>query len=119
MKIWTEFSSSHSSDISIIGTFENADEAKGTYGIIEDFTVASWEERHATIDDFINKWKLDYPNLEYIDGLTEDMMNTGVDNHPHIRVVGNEIRISNFRSPNIAGIVRLFLFLGTTKIVIE
>ncbi len=119
MKIWKEFNSSHSSNITIIGKFENATNAKEAFKMIEDFTLASWEERYPSVKEFNEHWAVNFhPDVPYI-GLTDRDMETGVDNDPHITLEGDTIIISRFRTDNFGGIARLMRFSGARKIVIE
>lgn len=119
MKIWKEFNSSHSSNITIIGTFKNAGDAKKAFEMIEDFTLASWEERYPSIEEFTKHWAVNFhPDVPYI-GLTDHDMETGIDNEPDIQIEGNTIKISRFRNDNFGGIARLMRFSGAGKIIIE
>ena len=119
MKIWKEFNSSHSSNISIVGTFINVDEAAKAFDMIEDFTLSSWEERYPSIDEFNNHWATNFhADIPYI-GLSKQDFETGIDSEPDIKLEGNAIKISHFRTDNFGGIARLMLFAGARKIVIE
>ncbi|MBL7902995.1 MAG: hypothetical protein JNK73_13440 [Bacteroidia bacterium] len=118
MKIWKEFNSSHSSNISIVGTFENVADAEKVIDLIKDFTLSSWEERHSSIEDFNNYWKGAFPNIPYT-GITDHDLETGVDNTPDIELEGNNIKISSFRTENFGGIAKLMRFAGARKIIIE
>ncbi|MCX8472316.1 MAG: DUF6375 family protein [Sediminibacterium sp.] len=119
MKIWKEFNSSHSSNITIIGKFENAANAKKAFKMIEDFTLASWEERYPSVKEFTEHWAVNFhADVPYI-GLTDQDMKTGIDNEPDITLEGDTIKISRFRNDNFGGIARLMRFSGARKIVIE
>lgn len=119
MKIWKEFNSSHSSNISIVGKFENAQNADKAFEMIEDFTLAAWEERYPSIDEFKQHWAVKFdPDLPYIQ-ICEDDFLIGVDNAPDIEIHGDTIKINRLRSPNIGGIVKLMRFSGARKIEIS
>lgn len=119
MKIWKEFNSSHSSNISIVGTFKNIDDADQAFKVVEDFALASWEERYPSVEDFKEYWSTNYhPNIKYIQ-ITEEDFESGIDNSPDIELDGKKVRISSFRSGNIGGIVKLMRFVGAAKIEIE
>ncbi|WP_374461816.1 DUF6375 family protein [Chryseobacterium taeanense] len=119
MKIWKEFNSSHSSNITIIGKFEDVANAKGAFKMIEDFTLASWEERYPSVKEFNDYWAINFhPDIPYI-GLTDRDIETGIDNYPDITLEGDTIIISSFRTDNFGGIARLMRFSGAKKIVIE
>lgn len=119
MKIWKEFNSSHSSNISIIGTFTNIENADKAYAMIEDFALSSWEERHSSLEEFNKHWATHFhANIPYL-GIFEEEIESGIDNAPDIYRNGDTITISHFRSNNIGGIIKLMRFAGADKIVIE
>jgi hypothetical protein len=119
MKIWKEFNSSHSSNITIVGKFKNANDAQKAFDMIEDFTLASWQERYPSVKEFSENWAVNFhPDVPYI-GLTDNDMDTGIDNEPDIKVEGDTITISRFRTDNFGGIARLMRFSGALKVVIE
>jgi hypothetical protein len=117
MKIWKEFNSSHSDDLSIVGTFENVNDAKKAFDIIEDFCLSSWEERYPSVKEFNKHWSTFNVNLPYI--LTQDDYQIGVDNEPDIRISGKSIEITHLRNDNIAGIIKLMRLAGTESILIK
>lgn len=114
MKTWFEFSSSHSANVSVIGTFDSNEKAKDAINIVEDITLASWEERFSSIREFEDKWKDKYPYLPY--KVSESDMESGVDNTPDIEIVDDKIKISRFRSDNIGGIIKILMMTGAIKI---
>lgn len=119
MKIWKEFNSSHSTNISIIGTFENVADAKKAYAMIEDFARASWEERYPSIKEFNEHWATNYhADVPYI-GIFPEEFESGVDNEPDVELEGDTIKISHFRTNNFGGIIKLMRFTGADKIVVE
>jgi hypothetical protein len=119
MKIWKEFNSSHSSNISIVGTFINVGDATNAFRMIEDFTLSSWEGRYPSIEEFNAHWAVNFhSDVPYI-GLNQHDFETGIDNEPDINLEGNTITISRFRTDNFGGIARLMRFAGAKKIVIE
>lgn len=118
MKIWKEFNSSHSSNISIIGTFKNADDAEKAFPMIEDFALASWEGRYPSLNEFNEHWAAKFnSNIPYI-GIFDDDFESGIDGEPDIELDGNTIKISKFRTNNVGGIVKLMYFTGA-RVVIE
>ena len=117
MKIWQEFGSSHSANITVIGTFESEESAKQAFDVLEDFVNASWEERYESVKDFRRKWEAKLPNLQW-DGLSEEDFDTGVDNSPSINLDGEQVTITDFRSENIKGIIKLMFRLNKKKVEI-
>lgn len=112
MKIWKEFGSSHSSNISVIGTFTNAKDANEAFEMIKDFTLGQWEERHTNFKEFLEIWSEKFhPDVKYID-IDENDYSIGVDNEPDIEIDGSTIRIKELRTTNVGGIVKLLLFSG-------
>lgn len=112
MKIWKEFGSSHSGNISVIGTFVDSGTANEAFEMIKDFTLGEWEERHKSFEEFLNIWSERFPSeIKYI-SLTATDYSIGVDNEPDIELIGNEIQIRKIRSDNVGGIVKLMLFSG-------
>ena len=112
MKIWKEFGSSHSGNISVIGTFTNTDKAEKAFEMVKDFTLGAWEERHESVKEFLEIWSEKFhPDLKYHQ-ITETDYELGVDNDPDVELTGNQIRISRIRSTNVGGIIKLMLFAG-------
>jgi len=119
MKIWKEFNSSHSANISIVGTFKNINDADKAYAMIEDFALASWEERYPSLQEFNEHWASNFHvDVPYI-GIFEEELQTGIDNAPVFQKDGTTISINHFRSNNIGGIIKLMRFAGADKIVVE
>jgi len=112
MKIWKEFGSSHSGNVSVIGTFIDSGTANEAFEMIQDFTLGEWEERHESLEEFLNIWTEKFhSDVKYIN-LTPIDYSLGVDNEPDIELVGNSIQIRKLRSSNVGGIVKLMLFSG-------
>lgn len=112
MKIWKEFGSSHSSNVSVIGTFSDAKDAKAAIEMIKDFTLGEWEERHPSVKEFLEIWSEKFhPDLKYL-SIYQNDYSLGVDNDPVIELVNNRIEISRLRTTNVGGIVKLMLFAG-------
>jgi hypothetical protein len=42
MKIWKEFGSSNSGNVSVIGTFLEIEDAQKAYEMVKDFTLGEW-----------------------------------------------------------------------------
>lgn len=119
MKIWKEFNSSHSSNISIVGSFDDPKDAEKAYEMIKDFTLSSWEERHPSLEDFNEYWAIEFhPDIPYL-GIFEEEIETGIDNEPDFELIDGKIKITHFRSNNFGGILKLMRFAGANKIVVK
>lgn len=119
MKIWKEFGSSHSENVSIIGTFTKIEDAKEALPVIEDFVLGAWEERYPSLNDFLEKWAMKFhPDIKYI-GLSQGDYELGVDNEPKINMRDEQISITRLRTSNVGGIVRLLLFAGAKSTLVE
>lgn len=112
MKIWKEFGSSHSGNVSVIGTFMNDEDAIKAFKMIEDFTLGEWEQRHTSAQEFIEIWSEKFHSDLKYSSINSDDYSLGVDNGPAIEIIGNKIKISRIRSHNVGGIVKLMLFAG-------
>jgi hypothetical protein len=112
MKIWKEFGSSHSGNVSVIGTFTDNENANKAFEMVKDFTLGEWEERHASVKEFLEIWSEKFhPDLKY-SSINATDYSLGVDNDPDVEIIGNKIKISRIRSQNVGGIVKLMLFAG-------
>jgi len=119
MKIWREFNSSHSSNITVVGKFETPDNVRKSFDIIEDFSLGAWEERFPSIEDFKEHWSKEFhEDIKYI-GITEDEYYLGIDNAPTITKAADTIVISNLRHNNLGGLIKLLHFAGAKKITID
>lgn len=112
MKIWKEFGSSHSSNISVIGTFTSNKDADEAYEMIKDFTLGSWEERHHSVQEFLEMWSEKFHSSLKYSSINETDYDLGIDNEPDFEINGSTITISKIRSTNVGGIVKLMLFAG-------
>src|SRR6266511_3732028 len=110
MKIWNEFSSSHSADIAVIGRFTSVRDAQKAYKTIEDFALGIWEDRFSTIEEFGSKWESLFPNLKYY--FNDYELNLGMDNSPNISFNENQITVSAIRGENISRLVKLMIETG-------
>lgn len=118
MRVWKEFGSSHSGNVTIIGEFDTAEKAKTAFPLIEDFVRASWEDRYPDVRGFIETWTAKDPNIPYI-GLSEADYEIGADNDPDVAQHGNQIVVTHLRSTNVSGIVKLLFHKGMSEIRIS
>lgn len=117
MKIWQEFGSSHSGNVTVIGTFESEEVAQNALPLLEDFINAHWKDRYPSIKEFNRRWKDQYPNIEFI-GPNEVDFQTGLDGDPEIFVDSNKVVITKFSTEHVHGIVKLMFMLNKKKIEI-
>ncbi len=118
MKIWKEFGSSHSGNVTVIGEFDSEDKASNALQVLEDFAKASWEERYPNAKAFREAWKTRIPNIEYM-GPNDDDFETGIDNDPDVFQEGNKVIVTHFRSENVSGFVKILFRLGMKEITIS
>lgn len=118
MKIWQEFGSSHSSNITIIGKFKDAKVAQEAYDLVEDFINASWAEGYKDLAAFLNAWK-DRETVLQVFQPSEDDFELGLDGDPELTRDENSVVISRFRSPNIGGIIKLMFAKESEEISIK
>lgn len=119
MKIWQEFNSSHSSNITVVGKFETPENLEKAYEMIEDFTLGTWEERHGSFENFTEHWSEKFhPDVKYID-IKEDEYYLGIDREPDFSRTKDTITISRLRHNNLGGLIKLLQFAGARKISIE
>jgi hypothetical protein len=116
MKVWREFGSSHSGNVTVIGEFDSVSEAQGAFPLLEDFVQAAWEERYEDVDDFKRAWQEKEQNATYY--LTQQDYDIGVDNSPEITWDGAAVVIGRLRSENINGIVKILFAKGMKKITV-
>jgi len=118
MRVWKEFGSSHSGNVTVIGEFTTSQQARDAMPLLEDFVRAYWEERHPDVNGYINAWKEREPNVQSA-LLTESDYEIGVDNNPDIECSGNQVVITHLRSQNVGGIVKLLFSKGMKEIRIS
>jgi len=118
MKIWKEFGSSHSGNVTVIGEFDSEDKANDALQVLEDFANASWEERYPNAKAFKEACKTRIPNIEYF-GPNDEDFETGVDNGPEVYREGNKVIVTQFRSENVSGFVKILFRLGMKEITIS
>lgn len=119
MKIWNEFNSSHSNNITIIGKFESAAKAKEALEVVSDITLSSWEERHPNLNSFLEQWEGRGLGYIKVAQLTETDMVSGIDNSPDISISGDTIKIEHFRHTNVHGIMKVMMHMGASMVSAE
>jgi len=112
MKIWKEFGSSHSSNVSVIGTFTTEKDAEEAFEMIKDFALGEFEERHESVKEFLEVWTEKFHSGLKDSDINEFDYSIGTDNYPNVNLEGKKISISGIRTTNVGGIVKLMLFSG-------
>lgn len=115
MKLWKEFGSSHSANVTLIGEFDNEEKAEEAFPLLEDFTRADWEERYEDVEAFKQAWATRESNLPRI-GINQMDYKIGVDNNPDVEHQGNKVVISRLRSENVAGLIKILFLKGMKEI---
>jgi len=118
MKVWKEFGSSHSGNVTIIGEFSTAEKAETAFPMIEDFVLGCWEQRYPDVAGFVETWTAKDPNTPYI-GLCEADYEIGVDDDPSVDCHDNQIVVTSLRSENVSGIVKILFHKGMKEIRIS
>lgn len=120
MKTWKEFGSSHSGNVSVVGTFLTISDAEKAFQMIKDFTLGEWEQRHKSFEEFIEIWSEKFhPDLKYSSLLNQDDYSLGIDNEPQIQLDNEKIIISRIRSSNVGGIIKLMLFASAKNATVS
>ncbi len=107
MKIWQSFGSGHSANLSVIGTFNSVGDAETTKKMLEDFFRAAGEE-DGDPDVFFDIWKDRFPIVRYY-GPSKEEFQLGVDRDCDIEIDGTTVSVTNIRSVQIGGFVKLML----------
>lgn len=119
MKIWKEFNSSHSNNITIIGEFSNPADLEKAFEMIEDFALGSWEERYPSVKEFKEHWSVKFHSDMQYSGITQEEYMTGIDSAPTISHNESTVIISKFRNDNLGGLIKVLRHAGARKITIE
>jgi Family of unknown function (DUF6375) len=117
MKIWRSYGSAHSADLTIVGEFSNVDDAEFAREIVEDFVNAQWGEHYPDNAAFIAAWKGRLPALPYL-GPHQSEFEMGIDHDCDVMRNARTVTVSDIRSGEIGGIVKLLLLKNPTQIKI-
>jgi hypothetical protein len=118
MKIWTEIGSSHSGNVTVVGTFKTEQDATKAFDIIDDFARASWEQRYPNAAAFRQAWESRIPDVKIL-GPNDADFETGIDNDPDAIHNDDQVTVTSFRSDNVGGFVKILFMLGMEKIEIS
>lgn len=118
MKFWRGFGSAHSARLTVIGKFKDTNDAQFAEQVVEDFVNACWEERYPDVKAFISAWKTRLPGIEGL-GPKQSDFNMGIDNSCNVTRSETIVRVSDIRSPEIGGIIKLMLLKDAEEVKIE
>ena len=117
MKIWRSYGSAHSAQITVVGTFANLDDAAFAREIVEDFVNGEWERRYPDHAAFIAAWKDRLPTLPMLPPRQYEF-EMGTDSAYIVQQQEQTVTISEIKSGEIGGIVKLLLLKNPTEIKI-
>jgi hypothetical protein len=115
MKIWRNYGSAHSANLTVIGEFTKVEDAELARTIVEDFVNANYEERYPDIAAFITAWKDRLPAVPYLGPNDRDFV-MGIDHQCDVERKGNTVTVSAIRTAEIGGIIKLMLLKGPTEV---
>lgn len=117
MKIWRSYGSAHSAQLTVVGTFANPEDAAFAREIVEDFVNGEWERRYPDHAAFIAAWKDRLPTLPLLP-LRQYEFEMGTDSPYIVQQEEQTVTISEIKSGEIGGIVKLLLLKNPTEIKI-
>lgn len=115
MKIWKEFGSSHSADITIVGEFENQKDAAIALPMIQDL-IFGHENGIKDMKEFHEKWK----NNLNVHGLYlyNHEFNDDPDVTANIDINGENLTVKGYRSSIFEGIIKIMFMCKSKNIQI-
>lgn len=108
MKVWRAFGSAHSAHLAVIGKFKNVSDAEFAEQVVEDFVNAAWGERYADVKAFIDAWDSRLPAVTAL-GPNQSDFEMGIDHGCNVIRSDNVVTVSDIRSREIGGIIKLML----------
>lgn len=117
MKIWRSYGSAHSAQITVVGTFANLEDASFAREIVEDFVNGEWEQRYPDHAGFIAAWKDRLPTLPLLPPRQYEF-EMGTDSPYIVQQEEQTVTISEIKSGEVGGIVKLLLLKNPTEIKI-
>jgi hypothetical protein len=99
----------------VIGEFTSADDAALISEVVDDFVNARWEERYPDVRAFVDEWSGRLRGVEGI-GLSQSEFEMGIDNACDVARSGTTVEVSDIRSTEIGGIIKLMLLKGPTEV---
>jgi len=117
MKIWRSYGSAHSAQITVVGTFANLDDAAFAREIVEDFVNGEWEQRYPDSAAFIAAWKERLPTLPLLAPRDPEFA-MGIDSPCPVELEQQTVTVSDIKTGDIGGIIKLLLLKNPTEIKI-
>jgi hypothetical protein len=118
MKVWKEFGTSHSANVTIIGQFEMQSDAAIVYPMIKDL-IFGHENGVESLKHFYEKWENNMPKQVGISvHLYEHEFNEDSDATASVEIKDNKIIVGNYRSSIFEGIVKLMFMFKVKNIQI-
>jgi hypothetical protein len=117
MKIWRSYGSAHSAQITVVGTFANLDDAAFAREIVEDFVNGEWEQRYPDSAAFIAAWKERLPTLPLLAPRDPEFA-MGIDSPCPVEQEQETVTVSDIKTGDIGGIIKLLLLKNPTEIKI-
>lgn len=117
MKIWRSYGSAHSAQLTVIGTFATLEDAQFAREIVEDFVNGEWENRYPDSAAFIAAWKDRLPLLPLLPPRQYEF-EMGIDSPCEVQQEEQTVTVSEIKSGDIGGIVKLLLLKNPIDIKI-
>jgi hypothetical protein len=115
MKIWKSFGSGHSAHLTVVGEFNNIEDAEFAREIVEDFVNGNWEERYPDVAGFLAAWKERLPAVPYLGPNDRDFV-MGIDDAADVERNDKIVTVSGIRSAEIGGIIKLMLLKDSKEV---
>lgn len=115
MKIWRSYGSAHSAQLTVIGTFATLEDAQFAREIVEDFVNGELEQRYPDTAAFIAAWKDRLPLLPFL-APRQYEFEMGIDAPCEVQQDEQTVTISDIKSGDIGGIIKLLLLKNPTEI---
>jgi len=115
MKIWKAYGSAHSANLTVIGRFRNIEDAQLAEQVVEDFVNANFGERYSDCGAFAKAWRDRLPAMELL-GPSDRDYEMGIDAPCEMTRDKTIVKVSDIRSQEIGGIIKLMLLKDPEKI---
>ena len=117
MKIWKEFGSSHSANVTIVGKFSDVKKAalleEAIRDLCENFDIRECQENaESPSQAFKRKWE----EKITIYGFTDDDVDIGSQTNTAVNLQGDKLTVQPGDSSNIYGIIKLLMYNEATEI---
>ena len=118
MKIWRSYGSAHSARLTVVGEFENIDDAQLAEQVVEDYVNAGLEKRYPDAKAFNQAWQERIPAVIAIGPHKWDFENFIMtsDDVCETKREDTTVTVSHIRTAEIGGIIKLMLLKDPTEI---